>query len=61
MGLNLEKHLYIQQIHNCSEQVNMHRNENVGLTGVHAQVHTIAVNSRGMQNIYSTTVSYILD
>ena len=30
----------------------MNKNENVGLTGLHAQVHTIAVNSRGMQNSY---------
>ena len=27
----------MQQIQNCSEQVNMQRNENVGLTIVHAQ------------------------
>ena len=54
LGLNLEKQLYIQHIHNCSEQVNMYMNESVGLTGVHAQVHTIAVNSRGMQNSYLT-------
>ena len=32
----------------------MHRNENVVLTGVHAQAHTIAVNSRGMQSSYLT-------
>ena len=32
----------------------MLRNANVGLTSVHAQVYTMAVNSRGMQNNYMT-------
>ena len=33
--------------------MNMHRNENVGLTGIHAQVHRVVVN-RGMQKNFLT-------